>query len=59
MKNLLDNSFLETIIQNDWIHVEGNNYHFIIYYHSKLLDDQGIKKLFQTGLQLIHQIKET
>lgn len=58
MKNLLDHSFLEQVIQNDWIHVEGNNYHFVLYYHNKLLDDQGVKKLFQTGLQMIHHIKD-
>jgi hypothetical protein len=45
------------INQNDGIHVEGNNFHFIIYYHGKLLDDNSVKKLFQTGLQFIQQIK--
>ena len=56
IKSIIDHSFLEMVNQNDGIHVEGNNFHFIIYYHAKLLDEQGVKKLFNTGLQFIQQI---
>lgn len=58
MKYIMHNAFLEIVNQNDWVHVEGNNFHFVIYYHNKLLDEQGVKKLLETGMQFIQHIKE-
>lgn len=56
-KSILNNTLLEKINQNDGISVEGNNFHFIIYYHNQLLEGQDIDKLFKTGQLFIQLIK--
>lgn len=55
---ILKPSLFDIINQQEGLHIEGNNFHFILYYHAKLLQPNEIKKLYQTGLQLINNIKE-
>lgn len=57
-KDILNSTFINIINQKEGIHFEGNNFHLIIYFHNKLLQQNEIKKLHQTGLQLIQNIKE-
>lgn len=59
LKLVLNPKFIEIINQQKGLYVEGNNFHFIIYYHGELLEKHAeIKRLFQTGLQLIGTVKK-